>query len=188
VSDTIRAGALTVPRLAMFVLLTAVAACASTGDVTAAGSRLARTMVRADTTVIRFTLPPRAGVMTSAQIEAVANRVATIRTEPSAITLRVGDSVYVQTLLRAFLVDSSGTDIGEIYRYDFAPSGPELWMVRDGRLWGRQMGTAQYRIQFPRQYWKGDLALRPNVTVPILVTPTGRTSPAVVVPPVAPPR
>lgn len=152
-------------------------ACATARDATApAGTR--RVIIAADSNALRFTIPRRVGQISADSLARIAGRVASLRAEPSLLTMRVGDSVSLHDRLRIIAIDSGGTELGELYGYDFSPRGP-LWLVRDGRIWARELGTAEFHASFPQRLWKGDRAGRPTVVVPILISAVGTTSPPI---------
>lgn len=154
-------------------------ACATARDATApAGTRRAFTIMAADSSVLRFTIPRRVGQISADSMARIAGRVASLRAEPSLLTMRVGDSVSLHDRVRIMAIDSGGTELGELYGYDFSPRGP-LWLVRDGRIWARELGTAEFHARFPQRLWKGDRAGRPSVGVPILIAAVGTTSPPI---------
>lgn len=135
-------------------------------------------VLRADSSVVRFSVPRRPGQISQDSQARISAVVASLRAEPGLLTIRVGDTVSVQARLRIIAVDSNGAELGEIQGYDFRPRGP-LWLVRDGRFWAREIGTAEFRVAFPRHLWKGAPDASPAVVVPILVSATGSTSPPI---------
>lgn len=146
---------------------------------TAASPPRLLTRIAADSSVIRFTLPRRPGQLTYEQAAAIGPRISSLRTEPAMLQIRIGDSVSVQSLLRVMAIDSAGVELGELHGYDFSPRGAGLWLLRDGRMWARDLGVVQFTVSYARSLWRGDPSLVPKATVPIVITATGSTSPPV---------
>lgn len=123
--------------------------------------------------IINDTTPPRAGQLSSAQLDTIAPHVRALRVTPHELAQTVGDSIRVRELVRVLAIDSAGSVLGELPYFDYGFSGRGARLLADGRLVLGRAGTVRYTAQFPQAHWRGRASTRPSATVLITVFGNG---------------
>ena len=85
----------------------------------------------------------------------VAARAASILLAPERISLRVGDTVDVDSAVRVFVLDSTGTSLGRLPVYDSMMTPGAAVLAGLGQVAGLQPGVSELVIRFPRTQWLG---------------------------------
>lgn len=103
-------------------------------------------------------------------LRALAPSIKSIRAEPGAISLRVGQTVQLATIT-VIAVDSAGKDRARLNGFDFGikPGGPAEAVPR--KITGVRAGTTELTIHYPTTAWKVRADPRPAATVKIQVKP-----------------
>jgi hypothetical protein len=104
------------------------------------------------------------------QLAAVAGRVRALRATPASITMRVGQTIELDSV-RVFAIDANGRDIGRIRAFDFGikPNEPATAVPR--KVMGVRPGITTLRVSYPTAPWGRRPGERPAATVRIVVKP-----------------
>jgi hypothetical protein len=137
-------------RYTQLVLLSAAA-------ITCACHHARRANVDADTSV-SYSIEARRAIIDSTAImppSRVAPRAASIQLVPQGISLRVGDTVDVDSAVHVFVIDSTGASLGRLPVYDSRMTPGAAVLIELGRVAGLQPGVSELLIGFPRSQWRG---------------------------------
>ncbi len=104
------------------------------------------------------------------QLPVVAGRVRAVRATPATITLRVGQTLPLDSI-RVYAVDAKGHDIGRLRAFNFGikPGEPATAVPR--QFTGVRPGTTQIHLSFPSAPWGKRTGERPATTVTLVVKP-----------------
>lgn len=103
-------------------------------------------------------------------LPAVASRVYRLRATPSTITMRVGQTVELDSI-KVTAIDGLGHVIGRLHAFDFGIKPGEPVSVVPRHMIGTRAGTTELTVRYPRSAWGARTAPRPFVTVRVVVKP-----------------
>lgn len=101
-----------------------------------------------------------------AEVTAMAPKVRSIRAEPAAITLHVGETMSLGKIA-VIVTDSSGQTRGRLVGFDFLIKPGEAATAMPRQVTGVRPGTAELTISYPRSSWK---RADPRVATKVKVT------------------
>jgi hypothetical protein len=114
--------------------------------------------------------PPGTG-LTEAEVLALAKSVKSIRVEPTAVRLRVGQKANIANLVVTVL-DSADKVRGKLAGFDFAMAPGQAASAVPGTITADRPGTATFIVRYPRRAWEQvRTGTRPEAKVTITVTP-----------------
>ena len=103
-------------------------------------------------------------------LAALAPKVASLRAKPNSITLRVGQTVSLDSI-KVTVLDSAGRVLGLLKGYDFGIPPNQPATAEPRKMTGVRPGTTELAIRFPRNAWKARTDPRAEVKVKVVVTP-----------------
>jgi hypothetical protein len=109
-------------------------------------------------------------VLDQAATQSLVPVVKSIRAEPTAITIRVGQTVQLSTI-NVIVTDSSGKDRGRLIGFDFSSLKGQPAEAIPRQIVGKRPGNAVLTIHYPQTVWKGRSDPPPAATVKIEVKP-----------------
>lgn len=116
--------------------------------------------------------PTRIPTFIEPQVQEFAKRVKSVKAEPAAITMRVGQKLNL-TSFTLLALDSADKVHGRLTTFDFAviPPGEAASVLPTG-LTAERAGTTTLILRYPRGAWtKVRTGTRPEAKVSVTVTP-----------------
>jgi hypothetical protein len=104
------------------------------------------------------------------QLGTVAGRVRVLRATPASITMRVGQTIPLDSV-RVYAVDANVHDIGRLRAFNFAIKPGEPASAVPRQFTGVRPGTTTLRVSYPSAPWGKRTGERPAATVNIVVKP-----------------
>jgi hypothetical protein len=101
---------------------------------------------------------------------AVADKVHSLRATPTTITMRVGQTIQLDSV-RVYAVDANGHDIGRLRAFNFGIRNGEPATIVPRQFTGVRPGTTQLRVSYPSAPWGNRTGQRPAAIVKIVVKP-----------------
>ena len=99
----------------------------------------------------------------------IGNRVGALRTEPTVLHLRVGDTISLTRQVRVVVLDSAGAVLGRTPVYDIQMLPGAAALAEGRRIVGRSVGESRLTIHFPSMAWPGAADARPATVLLIQV-------------------
>ena len=115
-------------------------------------------------------LDSRNGGLMPEQLRALAPRVAAIQPDVDSVTIAPGETISALQF-SARVLDSAGTTLGLLRRYDFALAGGAAIMDSPPTVRGVKEGVSLLRISYPRRLWVGRTDAPPERFVRVIVRP-----------------
>ena len=103
-------------------------------------------------------------------LAALAPRVKSLRANPNTITLRVGQTVRLDSI-KVTVLDSAGRVLGRLEGYDFGIQPNQAASAEPRKITGVRPGTTELAVRFPRGAWKPRTDPRAEAKVKIVVKP-----------------
>ena len=141
---------------------------ASAADPTVTRQPFVRGAVTGASMRVRWQVPERDGQLTTAQLTALAPRIARLRAEPDQFTMDASAGLPLAQLLRVYAEDDAGTVLGEVRQYGFAMYDG-LFIDSLGILRGREVGTGLFVVSIPERV-PGEFRTRGPVVIRIAIT------------------
>jgi hypothetical protein len=148
--------------LTPLALAALVAGCASGASNSAAS--------QPESTTFSHQLDSRNAGLMPEQLRALAPRVAAIQPDVDSVTIAPGETISALQF-SARVLDSAGTTLGLLRRYDFALAGSAATMDPAPTVRGVTEGVSLLRISYPRRLWVGRTDAPPERFVRIIVRP-----------------
>lgn len=116
-------------------------------------------------------LMAQAPALTDDEVLDFAKRVKSVRAEPAALKVRVGQKMNLASITVTVL-DSAGKVRGRLAGFDFAMRPGQAAILAPGSFTGGQAGTDTLFLRYPRRAWeKVRTGTRPEAKVIVTVTP-----------------
>jgi peptidyl-prolyl cis-trans isomerase A (cyclophilin A) len=104
------------------------------------------------------------------ELPAVSAKVKTLRVVPGTLTLRVGQTVSLDSLT-VVAVDGLGHDLGRLRAFDFGIKPGAAASVVPRQVTGNRAGAADLTVRYPRSAWGTRMDIRPSTVVHVVVKP-----------------